>query len=82
MSISEDLVPSNFKRQSQIVTLDFNGLFHASSKPPLQLQTKEELCGGQLWPAGMILAEYLLRHKLGELEYKSMFVRSEPLLVI
>ncbi len=32
--------------------------------------------GGKLWPAGMVLAEYLLRNKMDEIEGKKMFVRS------
>lgn len=72
-SISEDLVPSTIKPPSQTVTLDFSGLLN----PPLILQTNEKECGGQLWPAGMILAEYLLQHKMDELRGKMMFVRSD-----
>lgn len=72
-SISEDLVPSLVKPPSQTVTLDFGGLLN----PPLILQTNEKECGGQLWPAGIVLAEYLLRHKINDLRGKTMFVRSD-----
>jgi len=68
--ISEDLVPSTPKRQSQTVALDFNGLLN----PPLLIQTNETQCGGQLWPGGMVLAEYLLQHEMGQLAGKTMFV--------
>lgn len=71
-AISEDLVPSTIKRPSQTVTLDFNGLLN----PPLLLQTNEKECGGQLWLAGIVLAEYLLGNKMDELKGKTMFVRS------
>ena len=72
LTISEDLVASRATQQSQILPLDFNGLLN----PPLQLQTDVSECGGQLWPAGKVLAEYLLRNKMEELTGKTMFVRS------
>lgn len=54
-------------------TVDFDGLL----SPPLKLH--EDLkggCGGQLWPAGMVLAKYLLRQHKHDLHGRSMFVRS------
>ena len=72
LSISEDLVPTPFKIPSQEVTLAFEGYLN----PPLILQTNETECGGKLWPAGMVLAEYLLRNKMPVMEGKEMFVRS------
>ena len=73
LSISEDLVPSPISTPSQQVTLAFDGLL----TPPLVLQTNETECGGKLWPAGMVLAEYLLRNSMAEMQGKTMFVRSE-----
>ena len=80
LSISEDLVPSPIPIPSQQVILSFDGLLN----PPLILQTNEKQCGGKLWPAGMVLAEYLLRNKMAEVQGKTMFVRSDtvPLLLI
>lgn len=72
LSISEDLVPSTDQIPSQEVILAFDGLL----SPPLVLQTNETECGGKLWPAGVVLAEYLLRNKMGETEGKKMFVCS------
>lgn len=72
LSISEDLVPFTDQIASQEVILAINGLL----SPPLVLQTNETECGGKLWPAGMVLAEYLLRNKMDEMEGKKMFVRS------
>ena len=69
-SISEDLVPSTLPTPSQNITLDFNGRLN----PPLILQTDETQCGGKLWPAGMVLAGYLLEHKMRDLKGKTMFV--------
>lgn len=74
LSISEDLVPSIPHEQSTIVSIDFDGLL----TPPLLLQTNEAECGGKLWPAGMVLADYLLRNKIEDFQGKSMFVRSDP----
>ena len=73
LAISEDLAPCTLLPSSRIVTLSFSGLL----SPPLQLQTNVSQCGGQLWPAGMVLSEYLIRHHLDELRGKKMFVRSE-----
>ena len=72
LSISEDLVPSPIPIPSQQVTLAFDGLL----QPPLILQTNEKQCGGKLWPAGTVLADYLLRNKMAEAQGKTMFVRS------
>lgn len=78
LSISEDLVPSTVPTPSQEVILAFDGLL----SPPLVLQTNETECGGKLWPAGMVLAEYLLRNKMDEAEGKKMFVRSNVSLLL
>lgn len=77
LSVSEDLVPSRAEQQSKVLTLNFKGLLN----PPLRLQTDVSECGGQLWPAGMVLAEYLLRNKMEELRGKTMFVRSKDFLL-
>ncbi|KAI9778791.1 MAG: Methyltransferase-like protein 21D [Geoglossum umbratile] len=56
--LPESLVASPAHIQPHIATVDFDGLL----RTPLRL--KEDLsegCGGKLWPAGMVLARYLLR---------------------
>ncbi|KAL1983549.1 hypothetical protein VTN96DRAFT_10209 [Rasamsonia emersonii] len=56
--ISESLVPIRELKQPGITSVSFDGLL----KDPLLL--KEDLkkgCGGQLWPAGILLAKYMLR---------------------
>lgn len=70
--IPESFVPSIAPSLSTIESLSFSSLL----SPPLQLQTNEAQCGGKLWPAGMVLAEYLLQHQLPELKGKTMFVSS------
>ncbi|OCK80892.1 hypothetical protein K432DRAFT_327426 [Lepidopterella palustris CBS 459.81] len=59
--ISEDLVQSPEHKTAAISSVDFNGLLST----PLKLQEDlSEGCGGQLWPAGMVLSKYMLRkHK-------------------
>jgi hypothetical protein len=68
-SISEDLVQLPIIRTSTVSQVDFDGLLHT----PIKLY--EDLangCGGQMWPAGMVLAKYmLLRHRESLLD-KSM----------
>ena len=71
LSVSEELVPQRPTKVSTIAALTFSDLLNT----PLRLQTDETECGGQLWPAGMVLAEYLLRWKLDDLRGKMMSVR-------
>ena len=71
-SISEDLIPSRVVKEPGVTALDFDGLLD----PPLYLhEDLKEGCGGQLWPAGMVLAKFLLRKK-EEWRGKTMFVCS------
>lgn len=69
LSVSDELVPQRASNQSEIVTLPFSGLLD----PPLRLQTDVTQCGGQLWSAGIVLADYLIRHNLDALRGKKMF---------
>ena len=74
LDIPEDLVPSrgDDEKPHARITLDFDGLL---LDPPLALrQDLKNGCGGQTWPAGMVLAEYLLRCELGHLAGQTMFV--------
>lgn len=71
-AISEDLVQSPTHRAPATGTLDFDGLL----QPALQLhQDLANGNGGQAWPAGVVLAKYLLRRKRDELKGASMSVR-------
>ena len=75
--ISEDLVQSPVHKVAGVSTVDFDGLL----SPPLRLQ--EDLsggCGGQLWPAGMVLSKYMLRKYKDDIQDSSMFVRSTIML--
>ena len=56
--VSHDLVPPAPIKSTGVSEVDFDGLL----SPPLKLH--EDLkngCGGQLWPAGMVLSKYMLR---------------------
>ena len=65
----DELVPQMPSEASAIVSLSFHGLLD----PPLRLQTDQTECGGKLWPAGEVLAQFLLsQHNMGG---KTMFVR-------
>lgn len=71
--VSISLAPPRVNKAAATTTLDFDGLL----KEPLLL--KEDLkdgCGGQLWPAGMVLAQYLLRQHSTDLFGKTMWVIS------
>lgn len=73
IGISEDLVQSPIHKAAGVSLVDFDGLLTS----PLKLhEDLAEGCGGQLWPAGMVLAKYLLRRHRDSFKGKSMFVRS------
>ena len=57
-SLDEDLIPIRPSKPAGQTSLDFSGLLD----PPLLLhEDLKEGCGGQLWPAGMVLAKYILK---------------------
>lgn len=58
-SISPTLVPERENKAAGTTTLTFDDLL-ASSTPLLLHEDLHEGCGGQLWPAGMVLAKYML----------------------
>ena len=75
--ISEDLVQSPVHKATGVSSVDFDGLL----SPPLRLQEDlSEGCGGQLWPAGMVLSKYMLRKHKDDIRDSSMFVRSTIML--
>ncbi|EYE93520.1 uncharacterized protein EURHEDRAFT_414342 [Aspergillus ruber CBS 135680] len=67
--VSESLVPIRKPQEAGNSSVSFDGLLN----DPLFL--KEDLsegCGGKLWPAGMVLAKYLLRQHQSDLANKSI----------
>ncbi|RMZ30216.1 hypothetical protein D0859_05706 [Hortaea werneckii] len=68
-AISEDLVSSRTQKQAGTGEVDFDGLLQTT------LKLHEDLAkgnGGQAWPAGRVLAKYLLRKKRDELKRSTM----------
>ncbi|MCJ1283880.1 hypothetical protein MMC26_003211 [Xylographa opegraphella] len=60
LHISEDFLPSRRPKTPGTSNLSFSGFL----SPPLRLhEDLKDGCGGQLWPAGMVLARYLLERK-------------------
>ncbi|KAF2742477.1 hypothetical protein M011DRAFT_490558 [Sporormia fimetaria CBS 119925] len=67
--LSEDLVAPAAIKPAGVTEVDFDGLL----SEPLKLQ--EDLkngCGGQLWPAGMVLSKYMLRKHREDMADKSI----------
>lgn len=65
----ESLVPVHANRVPTNRAVSFDNLL----EPPLLLHEDiKEGCGGQLWPAGIVLAKYLLRHHSFDLAEKTM----------
>lgn len=66
--VSTDLVDLPVIKSAGVSNIDFDGLLN----PPLKLhEDLKEGCGGQLWPAGMVLAKYCLG-QVGDLSGKTM----------
>jgi len=74
-NISESLVPPREIKAAGQSHVSFNGLLQ---KPLLLKEDLKEGCGGQLWPAGMVLAKYLLRRHNSTLVNKTMSVFPSP----
>lgn len=77
LCVDEALVPvADFKRAGTS-SLNFDGLLSS----PIQLhEDLKEGCGGQLWPAGVVLTKYLLKSPRWEsMEGKKMFVSFESI---
>lgn len=73
LDISESLVPARKIKQAGQSYVSFDGLLQ---RPLLLKEDLKEGCGGQLWPAGMVLAKYMLRQHRFSLADKTMSVAS------
>ncbi|KAE8445304.1 hypothetical protein EG329_013542 [Mollisiaceae sp. DMI_Dod_QoI] len=65
LAIGEDLTPLPEYKAASTTTIDFSGILET----PLKLH--EDLtsgCGGQLWPAGMVLGHHILRYHKNSLK--------------
>lgn len=69
LDISQDLAPLPAYKEAGTTKIDLDGLL----EPPLGL--REDLssgCGGQTWPAGMVLAKHMLRYHREDLAKERM----------
>lgn len=69
LDIGQDFAPLPAYKEAGTATIDADGLL----EPPLRL--REDLsggCGGQTWPAGMVLARHMLRYHRTGLERERM----------
>lgn len=72
--INEELVTIPARKVPTITSVDLDGLL----QKPLQLQEDVKGgCGGQVWPAGEVLAKYIIRRHSNNLVAKQMFVSSQ-----
>ncbi|PYI20908.1 hypothetical protein BO86DRAFT_417051 [Aspergillus japonicus CBS 114.51] len=69
IDVDESLVPVRDTKKASQSSVDFDGLL---ATPLLLQEDLKEGCGGQLWPAGMVLAKYLLRQHRFSLANKSI----------
>jgi hypothetical protein len=70
LAVGEDLTPLPAYKEASTTLVNFSNLL----EPPLQLH--EDLksgCGGQLWPAGVVLAQHMLRYHKNSLKDARMF---------
>ncbi|KAH8425668.1 Protein-lysine N-methyltransferase efm6 [Aspergillus melleus] len=67
--VSESLVPMRDLKAAEQNTVSFDGLL---AEPLILKEDLKEGCGGQLWPAGMVLAKYLLRRHRSDLSNKTI----------
>jgi hypothetical protein len=68
-AVSTDLVQLPHVKEAGYSTIDFDGILN---KP---LELREDLakgCGGALWPAGLVLAKYILQRRAETLRSKVM----------
>jgi hypothetical protein len=69
LAVGEDLTPLPEYKAATTSALDFSGLLSEPLKLHEDLKTG---CGGQLWPAGMVLAKHMLRYHRDKLEKSRM----------
>ncbi|KAJ9607925.1 Protein-lysine N-methyltransferase efm6 [Cladophialophora chaetospira] len=71
-TISTTLIPERDNKKPTTTTITFDDLL-AADRPLLLHEDLQEGCGGQLWPAGMVLSKYILQyHGDGNLKEKSI----------
>ncbi|RKF58245.1 Protein-lysine N-methyltransferase EFM6 [Golovinomyces cichoracearum] len=64
LSVKEDLIPLPTYKAVSTTSIDFSGLLETPLRLHEDLRTG---CGGQIWPAGMVLARHMLRYQRNSL---------------
>ncbi len=72
LAVGEDFTPLPEYKAAGTTALDFEGLLSEPLKLHEDLRTG---CGGQLWPAGMVLAKHILRYRRDTLKEARMLVQ-------
>ncbi|ETI22385.1 hypothetical protein G647_06459 [Cladophialophora carrionii CBS 160.54] len=71
-AIDTTLVPERDNKKPSTTAITFDNLL-PTDKPLLLHEDLQEGCGGQLWPAGMVLSKYMLTyHSSGSLRGRSL----------
>lgn len=70
-AVSEDLAPLPKLKQAGSVSIDFDGQLDRKLKYHEDVRAG---CGGQTWPAGMVLAKHMLRYRRQEVQDATMCV--------
>jgi protein N-lysine methyltransferase METTL21A len=65
VAVSEDLAPLAAAKSKGDTDITFDGQLSAPLKLHEDVRTG---CGGQTWPAGMVLGKHLLRYQRNDLE--------------
>lgn len=69
--VSDTLAPPRVNKIAGTTTINFDGLL---TDPLLLKEDLKNGCGGQLWPAGMVLSRYLLSQHTSDMSGKTMSV--------
>lgn len=76
LDIGRDLTPLPEYKAAGNTAVDFSGLLENPIKLHEDLKSG---CGGQLWPAGIVLAKHMLRYHRNKLGKARMSVTTPPL---
>lgn len=71
LTLADDFTPLPVYKTAGMTKTDFDGLLPQGRELLLREDLKNG-CGGQLWPAGMTLARYMLRYHKDGLRGKRM----------
>ncbi|KAK5053701.1 hypothetical protein LTR84_001662 [Exophiala bonariae] len=71
LGISTALIPERTAKAAGTTHITFDGLL-PSTNPLVLHEDLQEGCGGQLWPAGMVLSKYMLQYHKSDLAGKKI----------